>query len=587
MDEDSIYIDNANDLLAAVQQLQAQPQQKLRTIDTETTGSRPYVERLKVVQIGVAGLPVFVIQIERIPTEAWTPLREYLAEDRPNVMQNGKFDLKMLVAENLPLRGPVRDTMLRSRLLHLGNRNDRHSLKELALRWCNLPLDKTEQKSFLHDDSRRPLSRGQRVYAANDITTTTAVEAALSPQLADRPGRRPGVQRQVDREERFLPVLAQLENRGVRVNQDAVAALDAAIRARLEAIEAALRPALQPNLQQLKLPPRRPAPFKPRNLPEDQIKDLLQIENCDTKSLLRICHQRPQAKLVLEHATLWRQLDACQELLQKQNPKTGRAHPDYNQVENVQGTLGASKLKLELLARLAQCWRPETPRLLQPADGYALLQVSFPSLDACLLAHYSQDPQLLADLERGQSPTARIATAIRKSGENPYADAVLANALWQGAGVLHQKGTHLQSWLFSEFGLILSLQQVKALQPLIPNRYPTLAAFQDKIMDRHYEERATILGSLKLWHQSSAKDLRKFLVWTSIDEILKACVCELEPWCGQSGSRTVFIDEQSLWLEVPAAKAADHSDAVLEVLVAALGRLCPQIAIELHILNAP
>jgi|GEM_PF-4686778 len=585
---DFLYIDTAAQLHDAIHRLRQQPTSTSRTIDTETTGVQPFVHRLKVIQIGVPGLPVYVVQIERIAQSEWGPLREYLAEPIPNILQNAKFDLKMLSAEGLPLAGPIVDTLLRSKIYHLGNRKINHKLELLADYWCDLIIDKTEQKSFVADESYEPLNPEQRNYAAVDISATTKVETELTKAIQGRQLKRPGIVAHVAREESFLTLLAKLENQGVLVDPVAVEALATAIKATMEWIEAQLSPILQPNLQQLKLQLGRKPAFTPSQLIEEQVIAAFQLENAETKTLLRAVHKPPLVKLVLQHESLWRQLDACAELLKKRNSHTGRWHPDHAQIENLQGSLGPSKLKIELLERLTESWQQEPLSLLQPDEGCRFLKVSFPDLELILLAHYSKDPTLLQELA-GESPIEILAASIATAGLSveSYTDTFLARALWWGVGVLNQKSIYLQSWCFSELGLILNAQQTKALQSLIPQKYARLAAFQARVGNSDFKLRSTILGAIRLGDESSPKDLRNFYIWSSFSELLKLAASALEPYCSVTNSRVAFMGEQSLLLEVPEAQGAALTEAVLTTLVEQFSLHCPAIAVAIEVTALP
>ena len=580
-----VYVSDAKALHAAVHKLRQQAFFKSRTIDTETTGCIPFLHRLKVIQIGVEGWPIFVIQIERIPKSEWGPLRQYLAEACPNVLQNAKFDLKMLAAEDLALAGEITDTIIRSKLFHLGKRKIEHNLKALAFRWCRLRIDKTQQTSFLADESRQPLSQAQLSYAATDITATTQVGAALAIALQSRQRKQPGILAHVEREERFLPLLAKLENQGVLVDPGAVEVLAAEIKATMEAIETQLAPVLQPHLKQLKLNLGQKPAFTPTKLLEEPVKAAFQLENAETKTLLRATQRHPLAKLVLQHEALWRQLDCSVGLLKKRNPATGKWHPDHAQIENLQGSLGPSKLKIELLKKLTESWRKEPLQLLQPANGHQFVKVSFPELELRLLAHYSREPLLQKELSNGTSPVESLAAAITTARLSVagYQDSFIAQALWHGVGILNQKGLYLQSWLYSEQGIALDQKQVKALQALIPNRYPDLELFHAKVGKSNDEQRQTLLGALRLWHEASPKEVRNFLVWSSHNEILKECVSYVQTCCAETNSRVAFLGEQSLLLEVPLAKAEALTDAVLDELIAKLTRDFPQIAIAVEV----
>ena len=575
------FVDDAATLHTVVHRLRQKPIWESRTIDTETTGARLWVDRLKVVQIGVKDLPVYVLQIERIPESEWEPLREYLAEPRPNVLQNAKFDLNMLAAAELPLAGSVRDTLLRNRLFHLGNRVVKHSLKDLLERWCDRTLNKQEQTKFVGDTSRERLSEDKINYAARDISATTKVDHELTVGLESRTRKRPGMLQHVAREEQFLHLLAALELQGVYLDQLALDQLTKTIKQAMELLETALAPTLRPNLQQLKLAFGKKPTFSPTRLSPTEVQAAFGVPDDATKTLLKAALKQPAAKLVLQHRTLWRQLDLCQALVQSVNPTTGKLHPDHVQVERLQGTLGPSRLKIELLERLAQSTHHEPLCLLEPAPGHTFIKLSFPELELRLLAFYTQEPQLQVELDSGKSPIAHLADVIAESGlaVEPYTDHSLATALWHGTGILNQKGAYLQTWCLSEYGLVLDLKQVKALQALIPVRYPKLQPFHEQVGKSDYEQSATLLGALRLWEQETPKNVRQFLIWSSVDEILKLLGVTVKPCCDKTGGRVAFLGKQSLLLECPTEQSEALTTAIHTELSKRLSQTCPQVAI--------
>lgn len=569
------YIDSADKLLAAVQLLRVQPRDTIRVVDTETTGCKLFEDRLKVVQIGVSGLPIYVIQIERVDEADWEPLREYLAEKRPNLLQNGKFDLKMLAAAGLTLRGNVHDTCLRSKVYHLGNKQSKHNLKALVDDWCGYSINKEAAQTFVADHSRETLSQKQIAYAANDCVYTHAVSIRQTEGLARRESDQPGCHAHVTREERLLPILADMEVRGFLLNDLAVQNLEAQIKQAMEALEQELNPLLSPGLQQIKLRLGAKPPFHPSKIKAEVLQEVFQVDDDKPNTLLKATLKHPPLKAVLRHRVLWRQLDFCRNVVRAENATTGRLHPDYNQLEQVSGTLSLSRTQVEVLARLAQATNDSELCLLGAATGNALLKVSLPFLELRLLAYYANEKLLQKEFENGECPVRLLADAIAQAKlETAYSNSVLAKALWHGQGVLNQNGAYLQRSLYSELGIVLDLKQLKSLQALLPSRYPDLKDFHSTTDKWDYGNRATLLGSIRLWRQASQKEARGFVVWTSHNEILKQCIL----LC--STSNAVFIDREHFYLETPAQTAQEIRAELQKTLEAQLPKLFPQITIQ-------
>ena len=581
---DVVYVDSAAALHLAVHKLRQRPLFESRAVDTETTGARPYFDRLKVVQIAVRGLPIYVLQIERIPQSDWAPLREYLAESRPNVLQNAKFDLKMLSAEDLPLNGRIKDTCLRSKLLHLGDSVYSHDLASIVYEHLKVKLDKDEQKKFVGDESRAPLTTKQITYCAADVEFLEALIEIITAKI-ERKDQFEGskIVARVQREEGFLPLLAALELRGFSVNEDALTELEQDVKLRLETIEKVLVGLLRPNLKQLKLNFGKPVAFIPTKFTEQDLQTAFQLEAGTETELLKGLVKMPQIALALEHRVLLKQLALCQQTVAGVNPVTGRLHPQHNQSEKMSGVMSGSRTRVKPLENLAQSYRKVPLCLLQVNPDQKLLRVSFPELELRLLAFYSQEAQLLEDFAKGVSPTRKLMQALADANVKltPYERKPVAEAFWHGLGILNIKHFYLRQWLYAERGLICSPSVTKTVQNLLARLYPGLSRFHAEINKRRYQDRCTLLGGLRWWKGASDRDVRHFLVWGSSDEILKTAVGTVED-CPEGTNRIVFLNQTSFYVSSPADQSKALAEQLELQLSAQLTQTFPHIAIAVQ-----
>ncbi|MCL2774186.1 MAG: ribonuclease D [Oscillospiraceae bacterium] len=138
-------------------------QAKIIAVDTETTGLDPHTDKIRLIQIAAAGLPVFVIDCFSFLPEGADLIRDILETNAVKVFQNAKFDLQFFMAMQI-YPSPVFDTMLAGQLLRTSDGSSRFGLDALARHYLNETLPKDEQKS---DWSGR-LSESQLEYAAND-----------------------------------------------------------------------------------------------------------------------------------------------------------------------------------------------------------------------------------------------------------------------------------------------------------------------------------------------------------------------------------------------------------------------------------
>lgn len=132
-------------------------------VDTETTGLEAHTDRLRLIQIACAGLPVLIIDCFSFLPDGLGLLKELMSSRAVKVFHNAKFDLKFLMRWGI-FPHPIFDTMLGAMLLRSSGGPDRYSLKALCAHYMNMELDKSEQTGEWGGE----LSQSQLTYAAED-----------------------------------------------------------------------------------------------------------------------------------------------------------------------------------------------------------------------------------------------------------------------------------------------------------------------------------------------------------------------------------------------------------------------------------
>jgi len=138
-------------------------QAKVLAVDTETTGLDPHTDKLRLIQIAAAGLPVLVIDCFSFLPDGIELIKDILETPAVKIFQNAKFDLQFFMAAQV-YPYPIFDTMLAGQLLRTSGGASRVGLDALAQHYLNEILPKDEQKSNWSGN----LSESQFEYAAND-----------------------------------------------------------------------------------------------------------------------------------------------------------------------------------------------------------------------------------------------------------------------------------------------------------------------------------------------------------------------------------------------------------------------------------
>ena len=157
-------------------------------VDTETTGLDPLRDRVRFLQVaagakGDGGVrPVLLVDLASWRDDrAALPglLSRLLARPALRVLQNARFDRKMLATSGIELPGPVFDTMLAAQLLRTPEGPLRVGLDELVRYFLGETLAKKEQAS----DWSGPIRPEQLDYAARDAQVLLPLYRELRTRL--------------------------------------------------------------------------------------------------------------------------------------------------------------------------------------------------------------------------------------------------------------------------------------------------------------------------------------------------------------------------------------------------------------------
>jgi DNA polymerase I-like protein with 3'-5' exonuclease and polymerase domains len=133
-------------------------------VDTETDGLDPYSTRLLLLQVATPH-KAYIVDCQRVDP---LPLKPILENGRTlKILQNAKFDYKILKRIAGIELCNIFDTMLAERLLTAGRARE-VSLRQLAMKYVGIVMDKTIRKSFVGVKGDGYLSPDQLTYAARD-----------------------------------------------------------------------------------------------------------------------------------------------------------------------------------------------------------------------------------------------------------------------------------------------------------------------------------------------------------------------------------------------------------------------------------
>jgi DNA polymerase I len=526
---------------ALLKQLEAAP---LICLDTET-------DALDSMQAGLVGLSFAVrageawyvpVAHEYLGVPAQLPMDKVLSRlkpllqdpQRPKLGQHIKYDLNVLKRHGIEVAGVRYDTMLESYVLNsTATRHDMDSLAEKYLGYQTIKFEDVAGKGKNQISFRQVDLDKATQYAAEDADITLRLHEMLLPLLSETPSL---VQLLEEIEMPLVPVLARMEQNGVRLDTALLAKISQEMVQRMTELEELAFKAAgtpfnlnsPPQLQEilyekLKLPVLGKTPKGQPSTSEDVLEQLAAE------------HALP--KLILEYRGLAKLRSTYTEKLpERVNPQTGRVHTSYHQAVAVTGRLSSSDPNLQNIpVRTAEGRRIRQAFV---ADkGCALLSVDYSQIELRLMAHLSGDPGLVRAFVEGKDIHQATAAEVfglpleQVSGEQRRAAKAINFGLIYG---------------MSAFGLARQLdigrEEAGAYMKTFFERYPGVKRFMDDTRQLAREQGyvETLFGRRLYLPDINSRNqaVRQYAERTAINaplqgsaaDLIKKAMVELQAW---------------------------------------------------------
>ncbi|HYE46187.1 MAG TPA: DNA polymerase I [Caulobacter sp.] len=324
------------------------------------------------------------------------------------VAQNAKYDIAVMALRGIDV-APIDDTMLISYVLEAGLHN--HGMDELSELWLGhkpIPFKQVAGTGKAQISFRHVALSEATCYAAEDADVTLRLWQKLKPRLA-----REGLLTVYETLERPLPpVIAAMENAGIKVDTDELRRLSHDFSLRMADFEAKAHELLG-------------RPFNlgsPKQIGEVLFGEMALEGGKKTatgqwatdvdvlESLAAQGHELP--RLILD----WRQLSKLKgtytdNLIAAISEKTGRVHTAYAMASTTTGRLSSSDPNLQNIPI-----RTEEGRKIRKAfiaeKGHVLISADYSQIELRLLAHVGDIPQLKAAFRDGLDIHAMTASEM-------------------------------------------------------------------------------------------------------------------------------------------------------------------------------
>ncbi|KHK89503.1 DNA polymerase I [Novosphingobium malaysiense] len=362
------------------------------------------------------GTDMFAEKPEQVALDnALARLKPLLESDAVlKVGQNIKYDLNVLARHGIEV-APIDDTMIVSFDLDAGRSMDGigggHGMDELSERHLGhttltfKEICGTGKKAIPFGEV--PLDRATE-YAAEDADVTWRLHSVLKPRLSEEGGTR--IYERVDRP--LIPVVAQMERHGIKVDRDRLAHLSSQFAEALGALEQEIYTCCG---QEFTI-------GSPKQLGEILFDKMGYKGGRKGKSGQYSTDQAVLEKLAGEGAEVatkvleWRQLSKLRstytEALQAAiNPDTGRVHTSYSLVGAQTGRLSSTEPNLQNIPIRTEIGR-EIRECFVAEPGNVLLSADYSQIELRLAAHMADVPSLKEAFAKGEDIHARTATEM-------------------------------------------------------------------------------------------------------------------------------------------------------------------------------
>lgn len=502
-------------------------------VDTETTALDPMRAELVGISVAMRENEAYYIPVghrylgapPQLPRETvLEALRPVL--ENPGIQkigQNIKYDWMVLNRSGVHLSGVAFDTMVASYLIDPSKRA--HSLDRIA-------LDFLDHKTITYTDVagkgksqvgfEQVLIEKAVPYACEDADVTLAAYGLLNEKL-----KALGLLRLMETVEvPLIPVLKDMEMRGISVDRDKLIDLSKRFQGQLDTLEGEIYTLAGERFNINSPQQLGEILFEKLKLPVQKKTKKRTGYSTDVEVLTSLAERHELPALILRHRTLAKlkstYADALVEMI---HPETGRIHTSYNQTITATGRLSSSEPNLQNIPIRTE-EGIEIRRAFIPRKGWTLLAADYSQIELRLLAHYSGDDILIKAFVEEEDIHSRTAAEIFQVFPQMITPELRRQAKTINFGIIYGMGAFSLS---KELGI-----SRKMAQTYINNyfaRYKGVRTFIDKAIESAEKTgmTSTLLGRIRQLPEirSTNRNIRGFAERTAVNTPIQGTAADL------------------------------------------------------------
>ncbi len=385
------------------------------SIDTETTSLDAIEAKLVGMSFAVEGGRAWYVAVSR-ETDAAHEMAEifrplYESAEILKVGQNLKYDLSVLANYGITLAPPLFDTMLAHYLVQPELRHNMDYLAEIYLDYCTIHIEELIGAKGKGQKNMAAIPPSDVCdYACEDADVTLRLMSPLKEEM--EANGLTSVFRDIEMP--LMPVLAQMERNGVRLDTAALAETGQLFNKRLGELEAEIyKDAGHPfNVTS----PRQVGTvlFDELRLSDKARKSKTGQYATGEEVLEKLRDKHPIVGKILAFRGLKKLIGTYIEALPKLiNPHTGRIHTSFNQAVTATGRLSSSNPNLQNIPVRGDDGR-EVRKAFVAEEGCRFFSADYSQIELRIMAHLSGDEHLIHDFMEGRDIHAATAARVFK-----------------------------------------------------------------------------------------------------------------------------------------------------------------------------
>ena len=388
---------------------------EILSLDTETTSTNPIDAELVGLSFSVEEKKAFYVAVPDNREEAqkivniFKPL--YENHEILKIGQNLKYDLEVLHNYGVSLAGPMFDTMIAHYLIQPELRHNMDYMAETLLHYRTIHIEELIGERGRNQRNMRDLKPAEVYeYAAEDADITLRLYNVMLPKLKECGAE----QLFYEIEMPLMPVLAEMELNGIRIDTDSLAETSSILTSRMRQLETQIYEAAGEEFNIASPKQVGEILFGKMKIVDKPKKTKTGQYVTSEEVLQQLRHKNPIVDDILAHRGLKKLLGTYVDALPKLiNRRTGHIHTSFNQAVTSTGRLSSSDPNLQNIPVRGEDGK-EIRRCFIPEEGCLFFSADYSQIELRVMAHLSGDENMAEAFRLGHDIHAATAAKIYK-----------------------------------------------------------------------------------------------------------------------------------------------------------------------------